>query len=215
MNFNVLEESDISELEKVLIGEGGKLNLLPYSLLARFTQNQLSLFCHKHAIYQLPTLELINFIRSQYGNEEALEIGAGNGCIGRSLGIRMVDNKMQEIPEIKAYYAAAGQPVIRYGDDVEHLDAIEGIKKYRPKVVVACWVTQKWKPGMEEGNALGVDEEEIFANGVEKYIHVGNEKTHASKIILNLFPVKKYKHKTILSRSMDRDKNVIYVFTKN
>jgi hypothetical protein len=214
MNFNIIESSDISELEKVLMGEGGKLNLLHYSALERFTQNQLSVFCHKHGIYQLPTLELINFIKKEFGSEEALEIGAGNGCIGRFLGIRMADNKMQEIPEIRAYYSAAGQPVIKYGDDVEHLDGIEAIKKYRPKVVVACWVTQKWKPGMTEGNALGVDEEEIFGNGVEKYIHIGNEKTHASKIILDIFPVKKYKHKTILSRSMDRDKNIIYVFTK-
>jgi len=213
MNSTYLNISDISELESLLLTDG-QINNLPFEVLNRFSQEQLSLFCHKHAIYQLPTWELIKFLKDQIAGEPAIEIGSGNGCIGRLLGIPTTDNKMQELPEIKAYYATLNQPVITYGKDVEHIDGLEAIKKYQPKVVVACWVTQKWKEGMEDGNALGVDETLIFDHGVEKYIFVGNEKTHASKEILNMFPVRKFKHKTILSRSMQRDQNIIYIFTK-
>ena len=203
----------ISELESILLTDG-KINNLPFEVLNRFSQDQLSLFCHKHAIYQLPTQELIKFLKDQIAGEPAIEIGSGNGCIGRFLDIPRTDNKMQELPEIKTYYSLMRQPVITYGNDVELIDGIEAIKKYKPKVVIACWVTQKWKEGMTEGNALGVDETLIFDESVEKYIFVGNEKTHGSKEILGMFPVKKFKHKTILSRSMERDKNIIYIFTK-
>jgi hypothetical protein len=213
MTINALPNTDITELEKILV-TNGKINNLPFDTLNAFTQEQLSVFCHKYAIYQLPTQELIQFISKQIDGQPALEIGSGNGCIGRSLGIRMADNKMQNLPEIKFHYDMLRQPTITYGEDVEELDGIEAIKKYRPKVVVACWVTQKWKEGMEDGNMLGVEEELIFENGVEKYIHVGNEKTHASKVILDKFPVRKFKHKTILSRSMAREQNIIYIFTK-
>lgn len=214
MNSSFLELSDISELESIILKDG-KIVCLPFAELNRFSQEQISLFCHKHAIYQLPTKELIEFIKSEIGNSSAIEIGSGNGCIGRSLGIRMADNKMQELPEIKLHYEMLRQPVITYGTDVEKLDGIEAIKKYRPKTVVACWVTQKWKPGMKDGNALGVEEELIFANGVEKYIHVGNEKTHASKVILDKFPHKRYYNEFIISRSMSREENVIYIFQNN
>ena len=213
MSPNILIESDLSHLESVLLTDG-RINCLPFSELNKFSQNELSYFCLKYGIYQLPTQELIDFILKQMGDLPAIEIGSGNGCIGRSLGIKMTDNKMQERPEIKAHYDLLKQPVITYGSDVEHIDAISAVKKYQPKVVVACWVTHLWKEGMEYGNAFGIEEELLFANGVEKYIHIGNENIHMHKPILSMFPVKKYRHKTIVSRSQSREKNIIYVFTK-
>lgn len=213
MNPNILNVTDISKLEKLFFSDG-LIKPVAYSDLLEFTQNQISLFCHKHGIYQIPTKELIKFIKSHIGEDSAIEIGSGNGCIGRALGIRMTDNKMQDIPEIKAHYQMMGQPTVNYGSDVEKIDGISAILKYKPKVVVACWVTQKWKPGMEEGNALGVDEELIFKNGVEKYIFIGNEKTHSRKEILEKYPHRKFKHKTIVSRSLDSEKNIAYIFTK-
>ena len=206
-------EIDIKELETLLIRDG-KINCLPYSKLSNFSQEQITNFCHKHAIYQLPTQELIDFINKHIGGLPAIEIGSGNGCIGRALGIKMTDNKMQNLPEIKLHYAMFQQPTITYGEDVEEIDGIEAVKKYHPKVVVACWVTQKYREGEPDGNYLGVDEELLFEYGVEKYILVGNEKTHASKRILDIFPVRKFKHNTIISRSMDKDKNIVYIFTK-
>ena len=213
MNSSIIEKSDISKLEEILL-VNGEIQNLPYDVLNQFPQEKISLFCHKYGIYQIPTVELINFIKKEIGDKKAIEIGSGNGCIGRALGIKMTDNKMQERPEIKQIYLATGQPVITYGKDVELIDGIEAIKKYRPEVVVACWITQKFKEGMKDGNIFGVEEELIFENGVEKYIHVGNEKTHSNKVILDKFPVKKFKHKTIISRSMSREDNIIYVFTK-
>ena len=208
-----LEETDISELESLLIRDG-KIEAAPYSELNRFSQNELSLFCHKHGVYQLPTNELIDFIRKEIGERGSIEIGSGNGCIGRSLGIRMTDNKMQDLPHIKRYYEAMRQPTIRYGEDVEHLDAIGAVKKYRPEVVIGCWVTHLFKEGMETGNAMGIEEEMLFELGVKKYIHIGNELTHRHKPILAIYDCKRIQNEWLLSRSASRENNIIYIITK-
>lgn len=203
---------DIKPLEDLII-KNEKIIAVPFNVLNKFPQEMISLFCHRHALYQIPTVELIDFIKNEIGCAQVIEIGSGNGCMGRSLGVKLTDNKMQQLPEIINHYAILKQPVITYGDDVEKIDAISAVKKYKPQVVVASWVTHFWLPGMTSGNVYGIKEEELFENGVEKYIHTGNSDTHQYKPILNKYPVKKYKFPWIISRSMKRELNEIYIFT--
>jgi hypothetical protein len=207
MKINYLPIVDISPLEEILLREG-KIIPAPYDDLKKFSQDQLSTFCVKHGVYQIPTIELIGFLMSEIPSVgSVIEIGAGNGCIGRALGIRMADNKMQQNPMIKAHYAAIDQPTVNYGDDVEKIDGNEAVKKYRPKTVIACWLTDKLN-----GNMFGVDESRFFKDGVTKYIHIGNEGTHGNKRILKTRNHKKLKFPWLLSRSLTKDDNVIYVF---
>jgi len=206
---------DLSPIESLMIKDG-KIIPVPFDSLKGFSQESLSLFCHKHALYQLPTTELIDFLKNEIGESSVIEIGSGNGCIGRSLGIRMTDNLMQTWDDIKLMYALSRQPVITYGSDIEELDAISAVEKYKPKTVVACWVTHKFEEGMTAGNMYGVQEELLFENGVEKYIHVGNHTNstgHPLKPILSKYPVKMYQFPWLVSRSMNRDKNTIYIFS--
>lgn len=211
MSYSILNNVDIKPLEDLMIKDG-KIIAVPFEELNKFSQEELSVFCHKHAIYQVPTTELIQFLKSEIGDLSVLEIGSGNGCIGRSLEIKMTDNKLQLRPEVKIMYDIQGQPIIKYGEDVEELDAIKAVEKYCPQSIVACWVTHKFKEGMAIGNMYGIEEELLFELGVEKYIHVGNENTHGQKPILITHPVKKYKFPWLLSRSMKREDNIIYIF---
>src|SRR5262245_30484366 len=84
----VLVDADIRDVEKILLDENGFLQPVPFSAIKEFSQNQISLFCLKHAVYQIITTELVEFVREQlHGFNKPIEIGAGNGCLGRSLGI--------------------------------------------------------------------------------------------------------------------------------
>ncbi len=216
MKADVLTPQDISDLEHLLI-RNGKIVPIPAAALMEFGQNALSLFCLKHGIYQIPTTELIKFLQKEIGAHKAIEIGSGNGCIGRALKIPMTDNRMQEWPEMKAYYEALGQPPVKYGDDVKGMAAIPAVKHYHPTVVVACWVTHLFKPGMKVGNAHGVDEELLFGHGVDKYIHVGNKRVHQEKPILRKsahFDIDIISPEWLLSRSMSPEDNQIYIISK-
>ena len=206
-------DTDVAELENLLLIEG-KLVPVPYKELNKFKQEQISMFCHKHGIYQIPTDELIIFLKNEIGSEKAIELGSGNGCIGRNLNIHMFDNHMQNWPKISSYYQEFKQPTVKYGVDVEEMDGNAAVKLHRPKIVIACWLTQKWYPGMSSGNEFGVDERQMFSDGIEKYVHVGNEKTHGLKELFHdrIIRHERLKFPWLLSRSMYREKNEIYIF---
>ena len=212
MQASILEYANINELEKHMVKDG-KIMPISYQVLKTFSKEQLATFAHKYAIYQYPTVELLAFITSEIGDHrQAMEIGAGNGCFGRSLGIRMVDNYQQEMPQVKEMYDLAMQPTIKYGKDVEKIGGNEAVLKYKPKTVLACWVTDKWDNATKSGNYWGVKEEDLFNNGVKKYIHVGNDKTHLVKPILKKIKHKKYYFPWLITRSLSTEANSIYVF---
>lgn len=60
--------------------------------------------------------------------------------------------------------------------------AKEAVEKYRPSVVIACWVTHRFNPSRPHagGSAYGVDEEELIA-ACDEYIFIGNEHVHRHK----------------------------------
>ena len=216
MKADVLKPQDITELEHLLIRDG-KIVPIPAAALQEFGQNALSLFCLKHGVYQIPTTELIKYLQKEIGGLPAIEIGSGNGCIGRALRIPMTDNKMQNWPEMQEYYKSIGQPRVQYGDDVQEMAAIPAVKFHKPTVVVACWVTHLFKPGMNVGNPHGVDEELLFGHGVEKYIHVGNKRVHQEKPILRKtahFDIDIIAPEWLLSRSLTTNENHIYIISK-
>lgn len=210
--YLICDQERVNELSELLLTDGGLITPVPFDILSQFTQQEISSFCVINAIYQVPTVELIQFLKAEIGDNRAIEIAAGNGVIGRALNIRMFDNKMQTIPILKDHYENdMNSPTVKYGKDVMLMDGLKAVQKYNPHTVVACWLTHKCKPG-EYDNFMGVEEEKLFKNGVKKYIHVGNEKTHSDKPILNIIPHKKYKFPWLLSRSLSPAENVIYIF---
>lgn len=171
-----------------LLEASGQLRLLPASTYDAIPVDNLRMFCHNEARYGLPTQELVAWLGEWVYRRRAIEIGAGWGDLSYYLGIPATDNRMQEWPEIKKAYELMRQPVIRYPDRVDCIDGVEAVRKYKPEVVVASWVTQWVDPATSmplSGNIFGVKENEIIEMGVT-YILIGNAATHRQKNILNI-----------------------------
>ena len=219
MNVSVLDRQPIpDELLNLLMpmqSDGTRqLVAVPAQDLAQFKQPLLSLFCLINAIYQLPTVELIDWLEETIGDRTAIEIGAGVGAVGRELGIRMTDSYLQDGTNkaVAEYYAKVQQPMIQYPKDVIKLPALTAVAGMRPQVILGCWVTHKSTPANNwTGNMWGIEEDK-FKGLAEQYIVVGNHKTHGDKPILRQFPHKVYQFDWLYSRSLSKDQNAIWVF---
>ena len=180
----VLQPIDTSDLDPLLLDVKGRLKAVPAEVYANIKPwDKLRMWAHQHAVYGLPTTELVEYIQNLIANRSAIEIGSGSGCLGRSLGIPLTDNWCQTKPEVAMLYALQRQPTIKYEPDVENIDALAAIAKYRPSVVVASWFTQ-WSDGSRPGSMYGVVEEDLLDNyGVETYMVFGSLSTHGGKSI--------------------------------
>lgn len=205
---SIIKQVDIEELESISI-QNGLLVPMPFHFYTKFTSNQIAFFCWKYGIYVVPTTELIEYLQTQIIGK-AIEIGCGNGAIGRALNIPITDSKLQENNAIQAMYKAMNQPTITYPKDVIQLDALSAIKEYKPQTVIGAFITHKYSPKIKSGNMYGVVEGKILQQ-VDKYIHIGNLNTHKDK------PILKHKHEQLyfdwlITRSQDQSKNRIYVW---
>lgn len=197
-----------------LLDPQGLLRPLPAAAFDAIPWNDLRLWCHFNARYGLPTTELVAWLREVIAGRPAIEIGAGAGDLAHHLGIPGTDSHLQDWPEIARYYQALQQPTIRYGRDVEKLDAEAAIRKHRPRVVLASWVTEWIDPALPPppngGNMHGIKEDAIVAAGL-CYILVGNEAVHGRKRIMAL-PHKTHALPFLRSRGHDRAGNRVYVW---
>lgn len=212
-NVTLLQNVDTSYLNRAFLNEDGTWRLNTAKDIQKIPLDHLRIWAVKNARYQIPTRELVDFLREKIGTRTAIEIGAGMGDLGQHLAIHMTDSAHQvERPEVLSYYRLLGQAPTIPPACVERIDALAAIDKYRPQVVVGAWITQKFREGDTHGNEYGPDEEEIVRN-CEMYIHIGNEGVHGDKRI------RKMKHQTLrfpwlVSRSADQSRNVIYIWEK-
>lgn len=184
MDFRTANREGLRDLAPVLLDASGRLKVVPASVLGETTLEERGWFGVRHGVYGLVTTELVEHLRGFIGSRSAIEIGAGHGVLAQALGIAATDNRQQEQPDIKAYYALLRQPVVRYGDNVEKLDAMAAVRKYRPQVVIASWVTHRYDERRPRagGNMHGVVEEAVIS-ACEHYVFIGNERVHAAKSI--------------------------------
>lgn len=111
-------------VRQVVLDEDGHIRELPASAWRKFEWDAVVKFMHNYPVYVLPTTELLDVLDDLMGDYKTIEIGAGAGCIGRLLGIKMTDSHLQADKMIQRYYAAQGQPVIKYPPDVIKADAL-------------------------------------------------------------------------------------------
>lgn len=141
---------------------------------------------HSLGAYNVPTIEMVNWLKNEIKGKKVIEIGAGNGMLAKALDIIATDNYLQTKADIKLLYKFCEQPTVQYGEYVHKMDAIDAVKYYKPDLVIGCWVT-------DQNNAKiggGIDEEYIIKNC--DYLFVGNKITHRYKTIL------KYEHEEII-----------------
>lgn len=182
----MLDHNRIRDISPEVLDDNGRMRILPAAYWETTTPKERGLFGHLNGIYSFPTTELVEFLRERFGDMPAIEIGSGNGVLAAELGIPATDNRMQERDPWKTHYERCGQPIVPYGTNVKRRDALAAVRHHKPFTVVACWVTHKYDIARHAagGNVLGVDEEKVLA-GCGQYIVVGNERTHAGKVIWN------------------------------
>ena len=108
------------------------------------------------------------------------------------------------------------QMTVNYGKNVEKYEAIDAIRRFKPKIVIGSWVTHKYnyKFHYNGGFQYGI-REDVILDKVDKYIFIGNEYTHEKKLILkDNPPTRTYKFPWLVSRSGKKDKNVIWIWEK-
>lgn len=173
-----------------------------------------ALFGLRHGIYGLPTEELVAWLKREINGRSAVEIGAGHGALAEALGIPATDNWLQADPAIAAHYESRGQPVVKYGEHVEKLDAAAAVAKHKPQVVIASWVTHKYSEARHEagGNQFGVDEGALL-DACETYILIGNAKVHAKTPLWHR-PHRIIEPDWLYSRSFNGTKDFIAVWGK-
>tara|TARA_B100002049_G_scaffold165549_1_gene124265 strand:- start:24957 stop:25652 length:696 start_codon:yes stop_codon:yes gene_type:complete len=217
----------VNELKARFLKDGEPVVASADDLLSYGYTNVRALF-QEAAVYVWPTTELIAWLKNNLPElDSTIEIGSGNGVIAQELGVTATDSYMQSDrfePKSKEqeelhksglmYYDALRQQRIKYGSNVEQLDAIDAVLKYKPKHILGCYITHKFKEGMSQGNALGVNEEWILnRRHFQSYTMVGNLSVHGSKPILSK------KHEQIkldglLLRAKLPEENRIFVWRK-
>lgn len=210
MKAKIVKNVSIYNIENKVF-EGERMRILPASEWEKFSWMEIRTLMHFSATYVLPTSELINELKTLIGDHSAIEIGAGNGWIGRALGIPLTDSFQQrDDPETVLMYTLMRQPLIQYPDDIIKMEAIEAVEHFHPHTVLGAYITHKWEYGMSNGNMHGVDFKALLQK-VKRLILVGNLETHADN------PLMCYKHQEIqlsglITRSEDSSSNRIFVW---
>lgn len=199
-----------------LMGPDQVIKLLHNSAYDGFDPNGVRLWCHHHARYGLPTVELIVWLNDYLGGRTAIEIGSGSGDLCHHLGIRGTDSKIQDDPRAAIFYRLLNAPTIRYPASVERLEALEANAKYQPDVVIASWVTHWVDPDNVPpggGCMFGVHEDQLLATGVI-YVMIGNLAVHRHKPILRV-PHRELALPFIRSRAADPSLDRIFIWNDN
>jgi hypothetical protein len=211
--FTILDAKNLIDVSQELLLPNGKMKLFPAAFYDTIDKGNLRLFCYSYARYGIPTTELIDFLIQKIDGRSAIEIGSGHGDLGYHLNIKMSDSKIQKNPEVQESYRAMKQPIIDYPDDVEEIDALDAVEKYKPSVVVASWVTTYAPHVMPYGsNPHGIKETKIL-DKIETFIIVGNNDLHGDKPIRKLPHLEIYEP-WIKSRATNPENNRIYIWDR-
>jgi len=213
MRIELIPKDMINDISSDLLDKNGKMKLYPSDKFKKHDWYSFRVFCLEHARYGIHTLEQQLFLQELINGKKTIEIGAGAGDLGFHMKIPMTDLKLQNRPEIKVEYEEMRQPTIKYPDDVEEIEAMDSVHKYKPEVVIASWVTTYAPHEMPYGsNPYGI-QEDILLDHVDMYILIGNINTHGDK------PIMKKSHEEIyenwmVSRAKDQLKNRIWIWRK-
>lgn len=211
--FTIIHEKYLKDISPELLLPNGKLKLFPAKFYDDKNKSDLLLFCHNYARYGIPTIELIDFLIQKIDGRSAIEIGSGHGDLGYHLNINMTDSKIQRKPEVQQVYKEMKQPLIDYPDDVEEIEALDAIEKYKPSVAIASWITTYAPSAMPYGSSpYGIKEDKIL-DKIETFIIIGNNDLHRDKPICKLPHLEIYEP-WIKSRATNLENNRIYIWDR-
>lgn len=174
-----IDQSRTRDISEEVLDDRGRMQILPASFWAGTTIPERALFGHKNGIYGFPTVELVDWLEEQIGQQSAIEIGAGHGVLAEGLGIPATDSFQQNQQKYALIYAASGLPTVKYGPNVVEMHASRAVRHYKPDIVIGSWVSHKYDARRPEagGNEVGVDFPDILRN-CKKLILIGNTQVH-------------------------------------
>lgn len=189
--------------------DGENLIIHPYSYFKQFSPNEILELMIAKKMYVLPTDELCDFLDELIGNRTVIEIGAGMGYLGRELDIRMSDSYSKNSPEIKkmSHY----DDTMDYPSDVECIEGISAIKKYRPHTVLSSFLVCE-RVVDEKGTTFGVNTRDILKL-CKRYIHIGNLDLHCNDPILGKLHTE-IESPALITRLQDPEKDRIFIWEK-
>lgn len=207
-------EKLLKDYDDLILDSQGIIQLHPAKFYHELDYYSLIIWCRFRAIYQIPTIELVDWLITNFNLEKAIEIGAGNNYLFHHLGIRGIDNYSQQIPKVKRVYELMLETPTSPPAKVERMDAIEAIDLYQPEVVITAWATLKYEDEeIDTGNRYAPDEAEILSKGVT-YIHIGNHNIHGDRSIMSQ-PHQTFYFDWLVSRAKDPAENCIYVWNNS
>ena len=206
------QDVDTHAVRQAVLDENGRIKELPAAEWLRFPWDELRMFMHEYPVYVLPTAELLDALEDLTEGLKTIEVGAGSGSIGRHLGIKMTDSYLQQDnAQVRMLYQLSGQPVIHYPPDVIKADALTAYRRFKPECILGCYVTHRWREGMQNGNMYGVDFERLLPL-VKRLILVGNKHIHWENPIMAQRHREIDLHGTLITRSEDRTSDRIFVW---
>ena len=154
-------------------------------------------------------------VYERIGGRTAIEICAGRSGLGRHLGIPMTDAfTMSEEANHQAKAVVTGAIPTIPGPDVERLEALEAVERYRPQVVIAAWATP-YMPGEKvrkgyRGSAFGVREVELVGR-CEEYLKIGTLSLNAHNPVRGL-PHEEYRLPFVVGRVMKKNEERVWIW---
>jgi len=207
---------DVEYLDRALLDENGRLKLLTNYDYRCFPHVHLRVWASLHSRYGFPTTELIAWLKERIAKRTALEIAAGNGDLGHRLDIPMTDSYQQvDDRETMLYLAAMGVTPTNPPPDVKKEDGENAVRRRKPRVVIACYATEKWdkrepnKPGNYKGIRYG-----YVIERCETFILIGNKSVHGQSSALAL-PHEEFYFPWIVTRSKQQSDNRIWVWNNS
>jgi hypothetical protein len=203
----------VKYLDALLLDENGRMRLLGADEYRDMPLLHIRIWATLHGRYGIPTKELIAWLKERIGGRKALEIGAGCGDLGFHLGIPMTDSFQQvEDPDTVVYFAINRVRPTLPAPDVDKEDAENAVRRRRPQVVIASYLTEKYDPRKHHttGNMHGPREDYILER-CDTYIFIGNEAVHGKKRLCKV-PHETFRYPWLITRSKYTDSNVIYVW---
>ncbi|SEW20953.1 hypothetical protein SAMN05428988_3153 [Chitinophaga sp. YR573] len=213
-----LAHVNLKHIDEVLLDSNGLLKVVDADLLRSFRFLELRLWARENGVYQFITTEMIDWLRTYFDGRKGLEICAGKGTIGRTLGIISTDSRLLQTNHgiVKSAMQQFNEQPTNPPDDVLTFESNAAVNHFKPQVVVGAFVSQLYKPGENwdkiPSSAFGTDEELLYKK-VSTYIMFGNINVHKHKRLFKK-QHREYFFPWLFTRCEDQSKNRVWVWTK-
>lgn len=206
--FNLLVQLDDLLLDRPT----NRIKLQPASAYSEIPRNDLQTWMLYRNRYILPTVELVNWLKTKIDGRRAIEICAGSDDLAYHLGIRAIGSYVGFYASGYAVPLFPGQIPTLVVSPVPQMDAMQAILELRPEVAIGAWIPDKFADNFGGRSKYAPNEYQIIQN--TEYVHIGCDSIHGRSPLLG-FPHETIKVLGLVSRTNSSPPDdVIHVWKK-